>query len=51
MLIDSNSLVWLAQGRMGAVTPLHALNPCRISAVTYKQLAQLNKGLAARHTD
>jgi predicted nucleic acid-binding protein len=61
MLIDSDVLVWLTRGHVGAAKRLHALNPWRISAVTYIELAQgcrdkaelarLKKGLAARHTE
>lgn len=60
-LIDSDVLVWLTRGHVGAARRLHALNPWRISAVTYIELAQgcrnraelarLKKGLAARHTE
>jgi predicted nucleic acid-binding protein len=61
MLIDSDVLVWLTRGHVGAAKRLHALDPWRISAVTYIELAQgcrdkaelarLKKGLAARHTE
>lgn len=61
MLIDSDVLVWLTRGHVGAAQRLHALNPWRISAVTYIELAQgcrdkadlarLKKGLAARQTE
>ena len=60
MLIDSDVLVWLTRGYVGAAERLHAL-PWRISAVTYIELAQgcrdkaelarLKKGLAARGTE
>jgi len=60
MLIDSDVLVWLTRGHVGAAQRLHALNPWRISVVTYIELAQgcrdkaeftrLKKGLAARQT-
>ena len=61
MLIDSDVLVWLTRGHVGAALRLHALPAWRISAVTYIELAQgcrdktdlarLKKGLAARHTE
>lgn len=61
MLIDSDVLVWLTRGHVGAAERLHALNPWRISVVTYMEMAQgcrdkaelarLKKGLAARHTE
>ena len=61
MLIDSDVLVWLTRGHLGAAQRLHALNPWRISAVTYIELAQgcrdkaelarLKKGLATRNTE
>lgn len=61
MLIDSDVLVWLTRGHVGAATRLHALSPWRISLVTYIELAQgcrdkaelarLKKGLAARLTE
>jgi len=61
MLIDSDVLVWLTRGHVGAARRLHALNPWRISSVSYIELAQgcrdksglarLKKGLAARHTE
>lgn len=60
MLIDSDVLVWLTRGHVGAAERLHTLTPWRISAVTYIELAQgcrdkaeiarLKKGLAARQT-
>lgn len=60
-LIDSDVLVWLTRGHVGAARRLHALPAWRISAVTYIELAQgcrdkaelarLKKGLAARHTE
>ena len=60
-LIDSDVLVWLTRGHVGAAQRLHALNHWRISAVTYMELAQgcrdkaelarLKKGLAGRHTE
>ncbi len=61
MLIDSDVLVWLTRGHVGAAQRLHALPAWRISAVTYIELAQgcrdkadlarLKKGLAARNTE
>jgi len=61
MLIDSDVLVWLTRGHVGAAKRLHALQAWRISAVTYIELAQgcrdnadlarLKKGLAARNTE
>jgi predicted nucleic acid-binding protein len=60
VLIDSDVLVWLTRGHVGAAERLHTLTPWRISAVTYIELAQgcrdkaelarLKKGLAARQT-
>ena len=61
MLIDSDVLVWLTRGHVGAAQRLPALEAWRISAVTYIELAQgcrdkadlarLKKGLAARNTE
>ena len=61
MLIDSDVLVWLTRGHVGAARRLHALEAWRISAVTYIELAQgcrdkadlarLQTGLAARQTE
>jgi predicted nucleic acid-binding protein len=61
LLIDSDVLVWLTRGHAGAARRLNALNPWRISVVTYIELAQgcrdgaelvrLKKGLAARRTE
>lgn len=60
-LIDSDVLVWLTRGHVGAAQRLHAISRWRISAVTYMELAQgcrdgaelarLKKGLAARGTE
>lgn len=60
MLIDSDVLVWLTRGHVGAAQRLHEIKPWRISVVTYIELAQgcrdkaelarLKKGLAARQT-
>ena len=61
MLIDSDVLVWLTRGHVGAAERLQTINAWRISAVTYIELAQgcrdkaelgrLKKGLAARNTE
>ncbi len=61
MLIDSDVLVWLTRGHVGAAQRLGAIDPWRISAVTYMELVQgcrdkaelarLKQGLAARHTE
>ena len=61
MLIDSDVLVWLTRGHVGAAQRLHAIEAWRISTVTYIELAQgsrdkadlarLKKGLVARHTE
>jgi len=61
MLIDSDVLVWLTRGHVGAAQRLHALQAWRNAAVTYIELAQgcrdkadlarLKKGLAARNTE
>jgi predicted nucleic acid-binding protein len=61
MLIDSDVLVWLTRGHVGAAQRLHALTAWRVSAVTYIEraqgcrdkadLARLKKGLAARGTE
>ena len=61
MLIDSDVLVWLTRGHVGAAQRLHRLPAWRISTVTYIELAQgcrdkadlarLKKGLAARNTE
>ena len=40
MLIDTDVLVWMIRGHAGAAARLQALNPWRISAVTYMELAQ-----------
>ncbi len=56
MLIDTDVLVWLTRGHVGAALRLGQLLPWRLSAVTYIELAQgcrtrvelnrLKKGLA-----
>lgn len=61
MLIDSDVLVWLTRGHVGAAQRLSQIDPWRISAVTYMELAQgcrdkaelarLKQGLAARRTE
>ena len=61
MLIDSDVLIWLTRGHVGAAQRLQALPVWKISAVTYIELAQgcrdkadlarLKKGLAARNTE
>ena len=61
MLIDSDVLVWLTRGHVGAAQRLHQIDRWRISVVTYIELAQgcrdkaelarLKKGLAARQTE
>jgi predicted nucleic acid-binding protein len=61
MLIDSDVLVWLTRGHVGAAKRLYALDAWRISTVTYIELAQgcrdkadltrLKKGLTARNTE
>jgi predicted nucleic acid-binding protein len=61
MLIDSDVLVWLTRGHVGAAQRLHALPVWRISLVTYIELAQgcrdkaelarLKKGLSSRNTE
>lgn len=60
-LIDSDVLVWLTRGHVGAAQRLHALRDWRISVVTYTErahgcgdkaeLARLKKGLAARRPE
>jgi predicted nucleic acid-binding protein len=60
MLIDSDVLVWLTRGHPAAAARLKQIQPWRISAVTYIELAQgcrdkselerLKKGLAQRGT-
>jgi predicted nucleic acid-binding protein len=61
MLIDSDVLIWLTRGHLGAAQRLHAIAPWRISVVTYMELVQgcrdkaelarLQKGLAAHDTE
>jgi predicted nucleic acid-binding protein len=40
MLIDTDVLVWLTRGHVGAAERLRQIIPWRISAVTYIELAQ-----------
>lgn len=40
MLIDSDVLIWLMRGHERAKSRLSLINPWRISAVTYMELAQ-----------
>jgi predicted nucleic acid-binding protein len=40
MLIDSDVLVWMTRGQASAIARLEAVQPWRISAVTYIELAQ-----------
>ena len=61
VLIDSDVLIWLTRGHVGAAQRLGQISTWRISMVTYMELAQgcrdkaelarLKKGLAARNTD
>jgi predicted nucleic acid-binding protein len=61
ILIDSDVLVWLTRGHVGAADRLGRIRPWSISAVTYMELAQgcrdkaelarLKKGLEARNTE
>ena len=61
MLIDSDVLVWLTRGHLGAAQRLQEVKAWRISVVTYIELAQgcrdkaelarLKKGLTARQTE
>jgi predicted nucleic acid-binding protein len=61
VLIDSDVLIWLTRGHVGAAQRLGQISTWRISVITYMELAQgcrdkvelarLKKGLAARNTD
>jgi len=61
VLIDSDVLIWLTRGHVGAAQRLGQISTWRISVVTYMELAQgcrnkaelarLKKGLAVRNTD
>lgn len=61
MLIDTDVLIWMTRGHVGAATKLQTITPWRISAVTYMELAQgcrnreelarIKKGLALCQTE
>jgi predicted nucleic acid-binding protein len=61
MLIDSDVLIWLTRGHVGAQSRLGIIHPWRISVVTYLELAQgcrskdelqqLKRGLAQKDTE
>ena len=61
MLIDTDVLIWMTRGHVGAAARLQTLLPWRISAVTYmelaqgcrnkQELAQIKKGLVLSKTD
>jgi len=61
MLIDTDVLIWMTRGHVGAAARLNALVPWQISAVTYielvqgcrnkQELAQIKKGLALSQTN
>jgi predicted nucleic acid-binding protein len=61
MLIDSDVLIWMMRGHIGAAARLQAILPWRISVVTYielaqgcrnkLELAQAKKGLSLRQTE
>jgi len=61
VLIDSDVLIWLTRGHVGAAQRLGQISTWRISVVTYMELAQgcrdkaelarLIRSLAARNTD
>lgn len=40
ILIDSDVLIWLTRGQRGAKTRLSKIDPWRISAITYMEIAQ-----------
>lgn len=40
VLIDSDVLIWLTRGHVGAATRLQAIDNWRILVVTYMELAQ-----------
>lgn len=60
ILIDSDVLIWLTRGHIGAKFRLAQINPWRISTITYIELAQgcrskdelqrVKRGLAAEQT-
>jgi predicted nucleic acid-binding protein len=49
LLIDSDVLVWLTRGHVGAAKRLHAINPWRITAAISERAARLIDGLALSH--
>ena len=61
MLIDTDVLVWMTRGHVGAAVRLQSLTKWRISAVTYMELAQgcrdklelarMRKGLTMSQTE
>lgn len=61
MLIDTDVLIWMTRGHVGAAVKLQTVIPWRISAVTYMELAQgcrnkeelvrVKKGLALCQTE
>lgn len=61
VLIDSDVLIWLTRGHVGAAHRLGRIADWRISVITYMELAQgcrdkaelarLKQGLASRNTD
>jgi predicted nucleic acid-binding protein len=61
MLIDTDVLIWLTRGHIGAATRLQNINQWRISAVTYieliqgarnkQELTRIKKGLALNNTE
>lgn len=40
ILIDSDVLIWLTRGQQSAKARLSKINPWRISAITYMEVAQ-----------
>jgi predicted nucleic acid-binding protein len=61
LLIDTDVLIWMTRGHVGAAVKLQTVIPWRISAVTYMELAQgcrnkeelvrVKKGLALCQTE
>lgn len=61
MLIDTDVLIWLTRGHVGAAARLQEMMPWRISVVTYMELVQgcrnnlelerVKKGLTLRQAD
>lgn len=61
LLIDSDVLIWLTRGHVGAKARLDLIHPWRLSVVTYLELAQgcrskdelqrIKRGLAQRDSD